>query len=185
MRMHNLRQASSLHGAAGGWSLIELLVVVGIIAILLAILVNTSEAPAPAEKTRSTLAAIKAIHDEFEASTHMAPSHAAGIGGNSIERFCAKVNTLDRTRGALKTLGSDVAIDLDNDGDVDTIHDAWGTVIQFFDGSSLIAEPGMPASKAAYFASAGANSLWGTVNPTTNTLINPADDNLFSFNVGR
>lgn len=175
----------------GGWSLIELLVVVGIIAILLAILINTAaESRGPVEQTKVTLKALMGIYDEYEASLGAASamSLTAGTGTTSIEKFCNIVNGLDRTKSMLAALGRDVALDANNNGLIDTVKDGWGGTIEFWDGSAARAA-GLPGFKGAYFASPGPDGKWGTISPTTNmpTLDAAgaeAKDNLYSFNLG-
>ncbi len=175
----------------GGWSLIELLVVVGIIAILLAILINTAaESRGPVEQTKVTLKALMAIYDEYEASLGSTSpmSLTAVTGATNIEKFCFLVNGLDRTKGMLFALGKDAVVDLNNDGKIDQVKDGWGGVVEFWDGKSA-RSAGLPGFKGAFFASPGPDGKWGTINPTTNLPTADAagaeaKDNLFSFNLG-
>ncbi len=180
MRLHSMRALRA------GWSLIELLVVVAIIAILLAILVNTAaESRGPVEQTKVTLKAMMAIYDEYEVSTNKVPGSTAG----SVSQFCIDVRAFERTQKMLAALGKDVAIDnapATVDGLIDTVRDGWGVDIRYYPGGS---GAGMISFKGPYFASAGPDGKWGTINPATNqptadTAGTEAKDNLYSFSLG-
>ena len=177
----NQPRRASLRPRRAGWSLIELLVVVGIIAILLAILINTAaESRGPVEQTKVTLKALMAIYDEYEVSTRRVPGTAAS---GAITQFCADVNKFDRTRKMLAALGKDVAIDnlpATPDGFVDTVRDGWGVDIRY----SPVPTTGTIGFKGPYFASAGPDGKWGTITAATNLPDTDAKDNLYSFSLG-
>lgn len=179
---------------AAGWSLIELLVVVGIIAILLAILINTAaESRGPVEQTKVTLKALMGIYDEYEASMSSTSALSTkGMTGGGIQNFCTIANQLERTRKLLFTLGKDVAIDTNADGRVDTIKDGWGGDLEFLDGVNAGAAIHRPY-KGAYFASMGPDGKWGdyreqvkkeTAQSFNATAVLEYSDNVYSFNLG-
>jgi type II secretory pathway pseudopilin PulG len=185
------------HHVRGGWSLIELGIVVLIITILLAILINTfGESKGPVEATKVTLRALAGIATEFEVAMTPAgsgelvlPRHDMGTANNStspsIERFVRGVWQLERARTLLQGLGRDVAkipADPIAAGARSDILDGWGINIRYHDGRNA-PEAGMRKYRGAYFASAGPDGKWGTFNATTMAPDNDAKDNMFSFDL--
>ena len=183
-----------------GWNLIELMVVVSIITILLAILINTAvEGKGPIEQTKVTLRGLHAVATEYEVATtlkidHFTPATLATAPvtntPSSMHRFCFAVWKLDKTRSMMRTLGKDAVAPGANDVAPLTVSDAWGKAIRYYSGSganlhieggtlSTLLAAGMPTSKDAYFASAGPDGKWGTVD-ANNVPNTDAKDNLYS-----
>lgn len=183
-----------------GWNLIELMVVVSIITILLAILINTAvEGKGPIEQTKVILRGLNAVATEYEVATtlkidHLTPATLATSPvtntPSSIHRFCFAVWKLDKTRLMMSSLGKDaVAPTLNNVAPLQ-VNDAWGKAIRYYSGSgttvhieggtsSTLLAAGMPSSKDPYFASAGPDGKWGTVD-ANNVPNTDARDNLYS-----
>lgn len=175
---------------AGGWNLIELLVVVAIIVILLAIIVNTAtERTGPIEQTKSIVNNAKNVYEEYFSSTgtpidHTTnPTNGPQFSGQSaeIQRFVYKVKQNKAAFDMLMTLGGEAVGEYRSD--VEQISDAWGNPLKY--GYNVKHEDAytdddmLPQTQnEAIFGSAGPDGRWGTFND--NQPNQDAQDNIYS-----
>ncbi len=180
----NMRQAERRRG---GWSLIELLVVVSLITILLGIIINTAgETKGPEAATRLLVQKAAAVATEYEVRTGQViiADGASHNEGASILEFINKANKTEYTRKMLNNLGED-HISRDNNGNVVSINDAWGRSLWYvaYNGGETNKLPRHGKSADAplpFFASRGADGDWGTYD-ASNKPNTAAADNIVSF----
>lgn len=140
MHENTISFASRRRARSAGFSLIEILVVVGIIIILVGIGVvgiGQYNRAAEAELTRSTMAAAMAAMTEYQAQTGQVP--ATGSNGD-IEALIDAINTVPEARAMLDNLKAEGQYD-----GADEINDAWGGELRYYK-SNLAADPNQNAS---------------------------------------
>lgn len=171
---------------AGGWNLIELLVVVAIIVILLAIIVNTAvEKTGPKEQTKIILNGAKSVYEEYFSSTGTTidPQDDTIPENTGIEKFVYKVKQNKAAFDILMTLG-DEAVGGNRDG-VRSISDAWGNALRYgynvTHGDQYREDDVLPQTQnEAVFGSAGPDGEWGQLDRTGQPTNKHAQDNLYS-----
>ena len=187
---------------AGGFTTVELMVVVGIIILLLGIgLVAGTRFVAEGKRvqTRSMMDGLLGANTEFQAQRQQGSVNHDGRFpidwtksdvskyNNSIERFvyaCSQVKAVeDQMTNAVVSAGKKSVErtykDSDNDG-VKEVYDPWGTLIEyrsFNNGEGKgpgtnVANNLLPLSKSPFFVSAGQDKKFGTEDDIT-TIDNP------------
>lgn len=169
---------------AAGFSLVEMMVISGIVAILIAALALTSfkVMDAAAEKqTRILLASLKGVAEEYEQAIGTPVDHTApNPPDDNIERFILATLQINTCQKMLSALSKDVYGDFDTDGFNDVI-DGWGTKLKYMPSNDNT-DPTLPDYPFSFFASAGEDRAWGDESASLNsTLKNETKDNLYSF----
>lgn len=193
-----------------GFSLTELLVVVGIVVLLIGILVPVVTGMyrrAAESQTRNTLSAAKAIADEYELQTGSAVNHLSSVTtpfnwnlkkaynnptmtGQAVisdtgERFCWAAMQVENTARMLPALGGEVFKDGDGNGFME-LRDGWGHKIRYAakveHGDADGTDDELPEYPRPFFASAGYDGQFGNAE-TGDASQPPLQDNLYSFNL--
>lgn len=145
---------------AGGFSLIEILVVVGIITVLAGIVLTygtTVTARTEAALTRSSLAKAQSTLTELVAQRRSAPPT---VGSGNITGFVDEARRYDVTQNMLRTIDGYEETTTTSG----TIKDAWGTPIRYY-ASHQPGNTGYNANIRLYskpfFVSAGLDTLFG------------------------
>ncbi len=172
--------------ACSAFSLVEIMAITVIIVVIMsaAAAVSFKMFDTAAEKhTRITLAVLKGIADEYEAQTGTVIDHTAAPS-TTMEWFVQNAQQLPLTEKMLASIGQNMLEDIDNDGDVDTVLDGWGTPIRYM--SSTVGMAAYVDYQYPVFVSAGEDRLFGSVDPAA-TAQDKADseDNLYSFDPER
>lgn len=179
-----------------GFTLIEMLTVISIIIIMLAIgIVATSRMyrQTDVNRTEMTLQVLASAYTEYTAQVRQTPGNVNNISYHSnpnndhvsLQEFLNDVQDNSSVATQMLQTINDQYLVRQTTGNrrITRINDAWGTPIRYYISGSY-AHFGLPRRNTPYFASAGENKNWGTINaqnqPDTN-----AEDNLYSFNLER
>ncbi len=174
----------------GGFSLIELLVVISIIMLMLGFGVVgfvRYMSTGVESQTRVVLKQLANVAGEYQGDTKgqtvpYTGGYPTGSADDSISKFFTGIS------GSQSAVDTSILIAEDFSGAAagskpSTVKDGWGNAIRYYPGGSIDATgKGLPRRDMPYFASAGADGEWGTVNPATGEPNNgAAKDNLYSF----
>lgn len=163
------------------FSLIELLVVISIIAILLALSVAALTgmySQASKNQTEVVLNQLQGVLTEYSTQTGSNPAENSSTF--SIEDFVDAVySDCQPAVKMLETVDSKLVV-MDGNN-IDTINDPWGIELRYTTGGDVNA--GLPLRRAPYFASAGPDGEWGTIDSDNEPNSDGADDNIYSFDL--
>ncbi|MEM9346303.1 MAG: type II secretion system protein [Planctomycetota bacterium] len=168
-----------------GFSLIEILVVVSLIALILAIgtaVALRANAEQRRDQTRQMMEALLAANDEYKAvRKSTAISHTGPTAGlSSAEQFvaaCLEIQTCETIM--LAALNSSTSTALDRIYKDNSIFDRWGTELEYRQSNDqsgngpanqagdTVANNLLPRSRDPFFASAGPDKEWGTDDDIT------------------
>lgn len=168
----------------GGFSLIEVLVVVSIIVILLGIAVagiNVAYQRSEEATTRALLGSLAGVEKEYRAQTGQPiPASANGDLNDTPNKFLDVVQ--DNSKVASDFLRRiDSKLRKESGGRITEVRDPWDNLVRYNDGSG---GGGMPRAQYPYFASAGADGQWGSyANGDPSQPDAAAKDNILSFEV--
>lgn len=183
----------------GGFSLIEILVTVSIIALLIGITVAVGAKMKDSGKssaTRTLLASVMTLDTEYEVQTGQHVDHASttlvpgplsaqNVKDRSIERLVAAAKQYSSSRAAFERLPRDSVVDLDGNGFIDIV-DSWGTKLIYVRQSST-GDPNtafLPENRTPFAASAGPDRTWGDAYAAVGSPDHTAaQDNIYSFNL--
>ena len=177
--------------SARGFSLVELLVVMSIILAILSLgvvgMVKYMSSGIESQ-TRVVLKQLSGTAAEYQGVTRgltvpYTGGYPAGTPDDSIKAFFSGI------QGAPTAVevSQRIAVEFSGAGvgaAPSAAVDGWGVPIRYYPGGGLDATgKGMPQRDMPYFASAGEDGEWGTVNAATGEPMGAARDNLYSFEV--
>ena len=181
-----------------GFTVVEILVVVVVIAILLGVALSAGNAIMGAgeeKKTKLILVNLQTLYSEYLMLTSQSQRKEAD-GTWLIEDFdelWTKAKAIETLRGPITAIEKQVYTDDVDDGSGSLIKtyfckDGWGIAIQFEpdgnDNNGSALDPKKPAYSRPYFWSLGANALEGNYNANSSALPDDdAADNLYSFDL--
>lgn len=163
----------------GGFSLIELLVVISIIGLILAIGVGVAlkmTAEARRTQTRAMMNGLLAANDEYKAVRGSGISIDGSSSDSSTEQYvdaCLTVNKCEEIMMAALNSASSSALERTYKNG--SVFDRWGTEIEYRtnnDGTgsgpgTSVSNANLPKSRDPFFASAGPDETFGTDDDIT------------------
>lgn len=204
-----IKQNQDLRSRSAAFTLIEILVTISIIAILAAIAFPVMTAllqAATATQTKALLKQLDSAVVEYEAKSQTKPigplvtnydyPDGSGTASDDASFRTVAVNRLTsvaESRDILNTVEKNAIRTRDPQQNVIAVNDGWGKPVRFFPGTlamddagysvaaTRIENLGMRRRKNPYFASAGQDGVWGTIDEATDTPDAAASDNHYSF----